>query len=81
MTTDERTPLLSGGDGAAKHERGGSWLRRAFGLENRILFAGFLITLSFSFTQVPWVFARLSVPICHGANYRKLVLCLSSYGM
>ena len=39
-----------------------SWLRRLaaplrdrlkVGVENRILFAGFLITLSFSFTQVP----------------------------
>jgi hypothetical protein len=66
MTTDERTPLLSGGDGAAKQERGGSWLRRAFGLENRILFAGFLITLSFSFTQVPWVSRS---PICSDLSW------------
>jgi len=32
-----------------------SRLRRALNVEQRILFAGFLITLSFSFTQVPYV--------------------------
>ncbi|KAH8667254.1 major facilitator superfamily domain-containing protein [Ilyonectria robusta] len=51
MTTDERTPLLP------KRETGKkslwSWVRSAFNVENRVLFAGFLITLSFSFTQVP----------------------------
>lgn len=30
-----------------------SRLLQAFSVENRVLFAGFLITLSFSFTQVP----------------------------
>jgi hypothetical protein len=36
-------------------QRFGVWLQRVFKLhvEKRILFAGFLITLSFSFTQVP----------------------------
>ncbi|KAI9897646.1 hypothetical protein N3K66_007502 [Trichothecium roseum] len=33
--------------------RSSSWVNRLFSVENRILFAGFLITLSFSFTQVP----------------------------
>ncbi|KAJ3547594.1 hypothetical protein NM208_g1441 [Fusarium decemcellulare] len=51
MATDETTPLLPK-KGASK-SRVGSWLRRAFDVENRILLAGFLITLSFSFTQVP----------------------------
>ncbi|GJN72314.1 hypothetical protein PLICBS_006386 [Purpureocillium lilacinum] len=31
----------------------GAWLRRVFNVERRILFAGFLITLAFSYTQVP----------------------------
>jgi hypothetical protein len=29
------------------------WLANAFHVENRILLTGFLITLSFSYTQVP----------------------------
>ncbi|EFY85356.1 hypothetical protein MAC_08605 [Metarhizium acridum CQMa 102] len=52
MTTDERTPLIApdrSGNGVATK----SWLQRVFHVENRILFAGFLITLSFSYTQVP----------------------------
>lgn len=32
------------------------WLANVFDVENRILLAGFLITLSFSYTQVPYVF-------------------------
>ncbi|KAG7406501.1 major facilitator superfamily domain-containing protein [Fusarium sp. MPI-SDFR-AT-0072] len=51
MASDETTPLLP-----QKGERKGrvrNWLSRAFNVENRILLAGFLITLSFSFTQVP----------------------------
>ncbi|KAF7561350.1 hypothetical protein G7046_g2790 [Stylonectria norvegica] len=48
---DETTPLLverrTSKNGAV------SWLRGVFSVENRILLAGFLITLSFSFTQVP----------------------------
>ncbi|KAL6364443.1 hypothetical protein LRP88_01844 [Fusarium phalaenopsidis] len=52
MTTDETTPLLPKNE-PAKKSRVGSWLKRAFKVENRILLAGFLITLSFSFTQVP----------------------------
>ncbi|KAF4959285.1 hypothetical protein FSARC_10802 [Fusarium sarcochroum] len=51
MASDETTPLLSQ-KGESKN-RVGNWLRRAFNVENRILLAGFLITLSFSFTQVP----------------------------
>lgn len=63
MAADERTPLLAGsppvpesGDGAvavAKRSRWRSCLSNVFHVENRILMAGFLITLSFSFTQVP----------------------------
>lgn len=59
MTTsigDETTPLIrpsSGTGGKAEASRLGSLVRRALSVENRILFAGFLITLSFSFTQVP----------------------------
>ena len=37
----------------AKHGRLASWWRSVFHVENRILLAGFLITLSFSYTQVP----------------------------
>lgn len=51
MASDETTPLLSNkgeGKGSVK-----SWLQRAFNVENRILLAGFLVTLAFSFTQVP----------------------------
>ncbi|KAF4446988.1 hypothetical protein F53441_9459 [Fusarium austroafricanum] len=51
MASDETTPLLpKKGEGKS---RIGNCLRRAFNVENRILIAGFLITLSFSFTQVP----------------------------
>jgi hypothetical protein len=53
-TTTETTPLLPrerGGNGVATKSK--SWLQRMFHVENRILFAGFLITLSFSYTQVP----------------------------
>ncbi|TWU74237.1 hypothetical protein ED733_004081 [Metarhizium rileyi] len=49
MTTDERRPLIGRGDGVAPKSR---W-QCFFHVENRILFAGFLITLSFSYTQVP----------------------------
>ncbi|RSM14876.1 hypothetical protein CEP52_000949 [Fusarium oligoseptatum] len=52
MTTDETTPLLPKNEPPTK-SRVGSWLKRAFKVENRILLAGFLITLSFSYTQVP----------------------------
>ena len=64
MTTTETTPLLARPEGENGHvepgsssskSRLGSWLRRVFDVENRILLAGFLITLSFSFTQVPYV--------------------------
>jgi hypothetical protein len=66
MAADERTPLVrptsgradSGGSGpiASKDADGKSRWGRIWGalkVENRILLAGFLITLSFSFTQVP----------------------------
>jgi hypothetical protein len=54
MTTTETTPLIARLDAVGKAtSRFGSWLRWAVSVENRILFAGFLITLSFTFTQVP----------------------------
>ncbi|KAJ6781395.1 hypothetical protein PWT90_02232 [Aphanocladium album] len=62
MSADERTPLLSGslpatdsGDGP-KPNRLRSCLSNVFHVENRILLAGFLISLSFSFTQVPLLY-------------------------
>ncbi|KAH6880391.1 hypothetical protein B0T10DRAFT_609499 [Thelonectria olida] len=63
MTTDERTPLI-----AKKKDNGGtnclgSWLRRAFNAENSVLFAGFWITLSFSYTQVP-LFYLFHLMVC-----------------
>ncbi|KAG5657813.1 hypothetical protein KAF25_007846 [Fusarium avenaceum] len=51
MASDETTPLLSNkGEGKSSVK---SWLQRVFNVENRILLAGFLVTLAFSFTQVP----------------------------
>ena len=47
----ETTPLLR--RPSAEHRGLGAAVRRLFSVENRILLAGFLITLSFSFTQVP----------------------------
>ncbi|KAF4119981.1 Major Facilitator Superfamily [Geosmithia morbida] len=64
-TTNEATPLIrrssadslpnsvSARSGSDSQSPSPSWLSRALGVENLILFAGFLITLSFSFTQVP----------------------------
>ncbi|RFN48028.1 major facilitator superfamily transporter [Fusarium flagelliforme] len=49
MAGDETTPLLPNKGEGKKN----SWLRRVFHVEHRILLAGFLITLAFSFTQVP----------------------------
>lgn len=51
MTTDEQTPLLPKKDAGKSTLK--SWVSRIFSVENRILFAGFITTLSFSFTQVP----------------------------
>lgn len=51
MTPDEETPLIPKNDSGKGRFK--QWLWSAFGVENRILLAGFLITLSFSFTQVP----------------------------
>lgn len=54
MTTSETTPLLSRSDGEGKGQsRLRRWTENIFSVENRILFTGFLVTLSFSFTQVP----------------------------
>lgn len=65
MTADERTPLIADdvGNGsstahtdvsAAEPRKSiTSRLWSAFSVENRILFAGFLITMAFTFTQVP----------------------------
>ena len=55
-SADETTHLLSGRPAGGKGgSRAAAWLRRVFSVENRILLAGFLVTLSFSFTQVPYV--------------------------
>uniref|UniRef100_A0A0B7KMX4 Major facilitator superfamily (MFS) profile domain-containing protein n=1 Tax=Bionectria ochroleuca TaxID=29856 RepID=A0A0B7KMX4_BIOOC len=55
----ETTPLLRTSSGQQEDAPKG-WFKRAlrsvFHVENRILFAGFLITLSFSFTQVPLLY-------------------------
>ena len=55
MPVDETTPLLPDGVGKDKQQHrsfcGSIWQK--IHVENRILLAGFLITLSFSFTQVP----------------------------
>ncbi|KAJ3494788.1 hypothetical protein NLG97_g3842 [Lecanicillium saksenae] len=62
MSADERTPLLPGTPPAAdcgdhpKRSRLRSCLSNVFHVENRILLAGFLISLSFSFTQVPLLY-------------------------
>jgi hypothetical protein len=55
MAADESTPLLSNGNGKddSKKQPVASWYHRALDVENRILLAGFLITLSFTYTQVP----------------------------
>ncbi|CAI6097676.1 unnamed protein product [Clonostachys chloroleuca] len=56
---NETTPLLRTSSGQQEDAPKG-WFKRAlrtvFHVENRILFAGFLITLSFSFTQVPLLY-------------------------
>jgi hypothetical protein len=55
MSADENTPLIANAD-ATKQGSPPSLASRlwsAVNVENRILLAGFLITLSFSFTQVP----------------------------
>ncbi|VUC23740.1 unnamed protein product [Clonostachys rosea] len=57
---NETTPLLQRTASAQQEDAGKGWFKRAlravFHVENRILFAGFLITLSFSFTQVPLLY-------------------------
>ncbi|KAJ4150422.1 hypothetical protein LMH87_011174 [Akanthomyces muscarius] len=69
-TDDERTPLLRPDDagasvavasadddhGGTQTSRSRSCLHAVFHVENRILLAGFLISLSFSFTQVPLLY-------------------------
>ena len=56
MTADETTPLISNGDASTSKKKNlgpiSRW-RASLNVEHRILLAGFLITLSFSFTQVP----------------------------
>ena len=57
MSADENTPLLSRGGGEEARSKRGLRSRiwqTISHVENRILFAGFLITLSFSYTQVPY---------------------------
>lgn len=65
MTADESTPLIANGD-ATKQGSPPSLVSRlwsAVNVENRILLAGFLITLSFSFTQVP-IFYVFHLMVC-----------------
>lgn len=54
---NETTPLLAdanrGDTVDTSDSKPKSLLARIFNVENRILLAGFLITLSFSYTQVP----------------------------
>ncbi|KAK0614381.1 major facilitator superfamily domain-containing protein [Immersiella caudata] len=70
MTTDETTPLLSEriANGKVDRDEGrrsriAAALRRGIPLEKRILLTGFLITLSFSFTQVP-IFYAIYLMVC-----------------
>ncbi|KAK3343396.1 hypothetical protein B0T25DRAFT_485703 [Lasiosphaeria hispida] len=84
MVAEETTPLLSdganGGSGIGNNGqpearrsklRGlGITLRQAFHAENRILLAGFLITLAFSFTQVPifYVFYMMECDVYYATH-------------
>ncbi|KAK4445137.1 hypothetical protein QBC34DRAFT_413604 [Podospora aff. communis PSN243] len=70
MTTNETTPLLpdrvANGKGQADGGRRSGFvaaLRRGLSIEKRILLTGFLITLSFSFTQVP-IFYAIYLMVC-----------------
>ena len=60
MSADENTPLLPGGESQKKSLSSRLWAAVSH-VENRLLFAGFLITLSFSYTQVPYVVYRLTL--------------------
>lgn len=52
---DEQTPLIQPDECPPKGTKlRPRWTRSIFGVENRILLAGFIITLSFSYTQVPY---------------------------
>lgn len=69
MTTsivDERAPLIPKRQRQQQRQQGDDitdlkstkvqrTARQIFSVENRILFAGFFITLAFSYTQVPYV--------------------------
>lgn len=81
MPVDETTPLVPGREvnGIAKNnDHGAGWwicrfasrFHNAFVVENRILLAGFLITLSFSFSQVPifYVFHLIECDIFYNEN-------------
>lgn len=50
---DETAPLLGPPPEPALGEKRRSWLSRIGSTPNRVVLAGFLITLSFSVTQVP----------------------------
>jgi hypothetical protein len=67
MATDEATHLISGKP-TGKDSKIETWLKTVFHVENRILFAGFWITLAFSYTQVPYVkppSTTLATPTCY----------------
>ncbi|KAK0638947.1 major facilitator superfamily domain-containing protein [Cercophora newfieldiana] len=70
MAADETTPLLQDrvANGKDRPDEGprariAAALRRALSVEKRILLTGFLITLSFSFTQVP-IFYAIYLMVC-----------------
>ncbi len=54
MSEDANTPLLPGRDALERGLASRMWAAISH-VENRILYAGFLVTLSFSYTQVPYV--------------------------
>lgn len=53
--TDERTPLLPEAKQNTKKSAASRLWSRIWSTPNRVVFAGFLITMSFSVTQVPYV--------------------------
>lgn len=75
MAADETTPLISDRPDS-KEQKPESWLHRIFNVENRLLFTGFLITLSFSYTQVPYVQPALRLQTLLGPTKSLTLLAL-----
>lgn len=86
MAADETTPLISDRPDS-KEQQPPSWLQRIFNVENRLLFTGFLITLSFSYTQVPYVHPALHLKTLLGLTKPltlsglQVALCLPLHGL